>query len=74
MLTVEVPETVAKRVRQMAKEANRTPDEYIRVVLKAGLEDIEEVHAAFQSLQRVQNGEEKTYTRKEMKDEFGLGD
>ena len=74
MLTVTVPEKIEKQIRKMAEEVNRSPNDYVRVVLVAGLGEIEVVHDAFKSFQRVKNGKEKTYTRKEVDDEFGLGD
>ncbi len=74
MLTVTVPKNLEKQIRKMAEEVGRTPEDYVRVVLAAGLEELDAVHEAFKSFQRVRSGEERTYTREEMRAELGLDD
>ena len=70
MLAITVPKKFEKRVRQLAEESGWSADEYMQFILDVGLADMEEAHEAHLAAQRVERGEERTYTLEELRAEL----
>lgn len=74
MLSVRLPEDLEKRLEALAKATGRTKTYYIREALIAKLEDMEDLYMAEAVLERIANGEEKTYPLSELERDLGLAD
>ena len=74
MLAIRLPESIEKRLEQLARRTGRTKTFYAREAILRHLEDLEDVYAAEQVLERVRAGKEKTYTLDEVRDHLGLDD
>ena len=74
MLAIRLPESIEKRLEKLAKRTGRTKTFYAREAILRHLEDLEDVHAAEQVLERVRAGREKTFKLHEVSERLGLDD
>jgi RHH-type rel operon transcriptional repressor/antitoxin RelB len=72
--SVRLPEEAEKRLNALAAATGRTKAFYIKKAILGQLDDMEEVYLAESTLERVRQGEEKTYTLDEVEQELGLAD
>lgn len=70
--TVQLPEELERRLDNLAKETGRSKADYIAEAVAEYLEDLEDMSLAEQTLERIRQGEEKTYSLEEVEREFGL--
>ncbi len=73
-ISVRLPESVEKRLSNLAKETGRTKTFYITQAICDSLDDLEDLYLAEQSLIRVKSGQEKTYSIEEVEAALGLAD
>ena len=74
MLALRLPEDIEKRLEALAKRTGRSKSFYAREAILEHLDDLEAAHLSDEILQRVDSGQEKTYTLDEMEKELGLAD
>ena len=74
MLAIRLPSEVEDRLGALAKATGRTKTFYARQTIVEYLGDMEDTYLAEQTLERVQRGEEPTYTLSEVEQELGLKD
>jgi len=72
MLTITVPQQFERRVRQLAAASGHAPEAYLRFVMNAGLEAMEEAQEAYAASERIARGEESTCSSRELRVELGL--
>jgi len=70
--TVQLPEELERRLDNLAKETGRSKADYIAEAVAEYLEDLEDMSLAEQTLKRIRQGKEKTYSLEEVEREFGL--
>ena len=74
MLALRLPEDIERRLEALAKRTGRSKSFYAREAILEHLDDLEAAHLSDQILQRVEAGQEKTYTLDELEQELGLAD
>ena len=74
MLALRLPEDIERRLEALAKRTGRSKSFYAREAILEHLDDLEAAHLSDEILQRVQSGEEKTFTLDELEKELGLAD
>ncbi len=74
MLAIGLPSEVEDRLVALAKATGRTTTFYTRQAIVEYLGDMEDTYLAEQTLERVQRGEEPTYTLSEVEQELVLED
>ena len=66
MLAIRLPQSIEKRLENLARRTGRTKTYYVREAILEHLEDIEDLYLAERALKRVRNDEEKTIPLKEV--------
>jgi RHH-type transcriptional regulator, rel operon repressor / antitoxin RelB len=66
MLAIRLPQSIEKRLENLARRTGRTKTYYVREAILEHLEDIEDLYLAERALQRVRDDEEKTIPLKEV--------
>lgn len=59
-LAIELPQSIEKRLENLARRTGRTKTFYVREAILAHLEDMEDLYLAEESLERIHGGEEQT--------------
>ena len=72
MLAVRLPESIEKRLEELARRTGHTKTFYAREALLQHLEEMEDRFLAEQSLGRIQRGESQTSTLAQVKKRLGL--
>jgi len=72
MLAIRLPESIEKRLEKLARRTGRTKTFYAREAILRYLEDLEDIYAAEQVLERVRAEKEKTHTLDEVRQHLGL--
>jgi len=60
------------RINILAKETGRSTAYYLRQLIENGLDELEDYYLSEKVMERVRNGEEKTYSLEEVEKELGL--
>lgn len=66
MLAIRLPQSIEKRLEELAKRTGRTKTYYAREAILQHLEDLEDVYLAERVLERVRSGEERTVPLKDV--------
>jgi RHH-type rel operon transcriptional repressor/antitoxin RelB len=74
MLSVRIPDELARRFETLAKETNRPKSFYIREALERAIEDLEDIYLAEARLEDLRAGRSRTYTLEEVEQRLGLAD
>jgi RHH-type rel operon transcriptional repressor/antitoxin RelB len=74
MLAIRLPSGIEKRLAKLAKRTGRTKTFYVREAILQHLDDLEDIHLADRTLQRIQDGEERTIPLKDVLKRHGLED
>ncbi len=72
--SVRLPEEAEKRLNALAAATGRTKSFYIKEAILGQLSEMEDAYLAENTLERIRQGKEKTYTMKEVEKELGLAD
>ena len=72
MLAVRLPPSVEKRLDKLARRTGRTKTFYVREAILRHLEDLEDLYAAEQALERVRSGEDDTITLEDAMKRHGV--
>ena len=60
------------RISVLANETGRSKAYYLRQLIENGLDELEDYYLSEKVMERVRNGEEKTYSIEEVEKELGL--
>ena len=74
MLAIRLPESIEKRLEELARRTGRTKTFYVREALLQHLEDMEDRYLAERALERVRSGESRTSSLTQVKKRLGLKD
>lgn len=66
MLAIRLPQSIEKRLEELAERTGRTKTYYAREAILQHLEDLEDVYLAERVLERVRSGEERTVPLKDV--------
>lgn len=74
MLAIRLPESIEKRLEELARRTGRTKTFYVREALLQHLEDMEDRYLAERALERIRSGESRTSSLAQVKKRLGLKD
>jgi RHH-type rel operon transcriptional repressor/antitoxin RelB len=74
MLAIRLSPAIEKRLTRLARRTGRTKSFYVREAILQHLEDLEDIYLAERTLQRIQDGEERTILLEEVLKRHGLED
>lgn len=74
MLAIRLPESIEKRLEELARRTGRTKTFYVREALLQHLEDMEDRYLAERALERIRIGESRTSSLAQVKKRLGLKD
>ncbi len=74
MLAIRLSPDIEERLEKLSKKTGRTKTYYARAAIIEYLDDLEDVYLAEAVLERIQRGEERTYTLDEVSKHLGLAD
>lgn len=69
---IRLPDDTLERLDALAMRTGRTKAFYIREAIERHLEDMEDIAAAEETLERLARGESRTYSLSEVKKDLGL--
>lgn len=72
--SIRLEPEIEARLDALARKTGRTKAFYLRQLIETGLEDLEDYYTALEISERINRGEEKTYTSAEVRRELGLDD
>ena len=71
-MAVRLPDEMYARLKSLADKTGRSATYYLREALMEHMDDLEDAYLAEKVLERIQKGEERTYTLEEVEKELGL--
>ncbi len=71
MLTIRPPQSIEKRLEQLAQRNGRTKTYYAREAILLHLENLEDAYDAERVFRRVRTGRERTYTLDQVAKQLG---
>ncbi len=74
MLAIRLPPDIEKRLAKLARRTGRTKSFYVREAILQHLEELEDIYLAERTLQRIQDGEERTIPFEDVLKRHGLED
>ena len=74
MLAIRLSPDIEQRLDELSKKTGRTKTYYARQAILEYLDDLEDIYLAEAALERIQRGEERTYTLDEVGKRLGLAD
>ena len=72
MLAIRLPESIEKRLEELARRTGRTKTFYVRQAILEHLEEIEDLYLAERALERIRTGEERTVPLKRVMKRHGV--
>jgi len=66
MLAIRLPQSVEKRLENLARRTGRTKTFYAREAILQHLEDLEDMYLAERALERIRNGQDDTIPLKDV--------
>jgi RHH-type transcriptional regulator, rel operon repressor / antitoxin RelB len=72
MLAIRLPQSIEKRLENLARRTGRTKTYYAREAILEHLEDLEDLYLAEGALERIRSGEERTISLKGVLKRHGL--
>ena len=73
-ITIDLPADDAKLVNRLAEISGETKESLIKKFIGDGAEDLGDLFIARDVMEKIESGEERTYTQEEMRKEFELDD
>jgi len=70
--SIRLEDTIEKRLDNLARETGRTKAYYLRELIARGLDDVEDYYLAEQVVERVESGQEKTYSLDDVENSLDL--
>jgi len=71
MLTIRIPVGIERRLEKLAKRTGRTKAFYVRDALLRHLEDLEDIHVADLTIQRINERKEHTIPLRNVLKRYG---
>lgn len=71
-MSFRISDEIFDRLKKLADATGRTKTFYIQEAVNEQLTDIEDYYIAEKAWQEFQDGDKKTYTTTEIREEFGL--
>jgi len=71
---VRLPDETYARLKRLAERSGRTATFYIREAIEQHLQDLEDAYLAEQTLTRIRQGKERTWSLEEVEKALGLAD
>jgi len=72
MLAIRLPQSIEKRLSNLARRTGRTKTFYVREAILEHLENLEDMYLAERALKRIRSGEEQTIPLKDAMKRHGL--
>jgi RHH-type rel operon transcriptional repressor/antitoxin RelB len=72
MLAVRLPESIEKRLDALAEKTGRSKTFYVREAVLQHISDMEDLYLAHRVKERIDNGQERTYTLDEVIQDLGF--
>jgi len=72
VISVELDRDTDERLAELAARTGKTKAEHAAEILKYGIEDVEDYYKALEVSQRIERGEERTYSLEEVMRDLGL--
>jgi RHH-type rel operon transcriptional repressor/antitoxin RelB len=72
MLAIRLPQSIEKRLEQLARRTGRTKTFYVREAILEHLDDLEDMYLAEGALERIRSGEEDIVPLKDALKRHGL--
>ena len=72
--SIRLDAATEQRLNHLTRSTGRSKAFYLRELVARGLEDLEDYYLAENTMQRVRNGEEATYSLDDVERELGLAD
>ena len=70
--SIRLSSETESRISFLANETGRSKAYYLRQLIENGLDELEDYYLSEKVMERVRNGEEKTYSIEEVEKELGL--
>ena len=70
--SIRLSSETESRISVLANETGRSKAYYLRQLIENGLDELEDYYLSEKVMERVRNGEEKTYSIEEVEKELGL--
>ena len=70
--SIRLSPDIENRINVLATETGRSKAYYLRELIEKGLDELEDYYLSEKVMERVRNGEEKTYSLEEVEKELGL--
>lgn len=70
--SVRLDPAVEARLDQLAQVTGRSKAYYLRELIEAGIDDLEDAYMGAAVLERVRSGKEQTYSLNDVMEELGL--
>ena len=74
MIAVRLPEALEHRLNVLSQKTGRTKTFYVQKALEEHLDELEDQYLAESIMARVNSGEERLYSQKEVEAMLGLDD
>ena len=74
MLAIRLPQSVEKRLENLARRTGRTKTFYAREAILQHLEDLEDLYLAERTLERIRTGQDDTIPLKDVLKRHGMDD
>ena len=71
-MTIRLPSNIEQRLTHLATEPGRSKALYMRELIEAGLDDLEDYYLAERVMERVRQGKEKLHSLDDVERELGL--
>jgi RHH-type rel operon transcriptional repressor/antitoxin RelB len=70
--SIRLPEEIERRLDALAEKTGRTKAFYIREMILSHINDLEDYYLAADVVERLRKGQERTFTTREVRHDFGL--
>ncbi|MCU1341198.1 MAG: hypothetical protein JWN92_621 [Candidatus Acidoferrum typicum] len=74
MLAIRLPQSIEKRLENLARRTGRTKTFYAREAILQHLEDLEDLYLAERALERIRDGRDDTITLDDVLKRHGMDD
>jgi RHH-type rel operon transcriptional repressor/antitoxin RelB len=73
-VSIRLPDDLDRRLEFLARQTGRTKTFYIMKALVERIDDLEDYYLAADVLERIREGEERSYSSAEVRKDLGLDD
>jgi RHH-type rel operon transcriptional repressor/antitoxin RelB len=73
-ISIQLSSETEQRLDYLVTQTGRSKADYLREIIENSLEDLEDSYLATQVLDRVNTGQERVYSARDVRKELGLDD